>query len=364
MIIDIAIICPVEVEFQIIRKILSHPRSVTTKQHNLSFDFGQVAGDHFIWNIAVIEPELNCCSFELKTNDVIQTLKPKYVFLAGVAGGIKDVAIGDIVISTKAYGYESGKETKEGFKSRPKVKENESKMLLTLARRITRMQETDPDLEFSHQQVHFGAIASGEKVVAATISETYKIIKDHYNDSLAIEMEAYAFALVAGREKISYLNIRGISDLIDGKSKADQAGSQQNAAQNVAIFLKTLIRQLPLSEQTTNHSLNVHVAKKPLPFTALRTSQKGVLYFKEGWIELQEDEKYIPIRNIKKIEHVKMNGDFSKSWINIKYQENNVDRELYFSSCFPFAGWGAWFGGSKKLLKHFNEHKKRQVIFS
>src|SRR5438045_977635 len=54
----------------------------------------------------------------IETERVIQHFNPTYLFFLGVAGGLKDVKVGDIVIGTEVIGYERGKSNDE-FLSRP-----------------------------------------------------------------------------------------------------------------------------------------------------------------------------------------------------------------------------------------------------
>ena len=142
-----------------------------------------------------------------------------YIFLAGIAAGIKDVAIGDVVVGTKAYGYELGKETKEGFLSRPQAIEF-SPNLINVAKQLLRGNDKQPYI------VKFGPIAGGNKVINDE-KGVLAIIKKHYNDTIALEMESIGFAAAATKTETFFLNIRGISDLALNKKDDFQAIAAQ-----------------------------------------------------------------------------------------------------------------------------------------
>ncbi len=360
MIIDIVILCPVEVEFKIIRKILSNPTSTTIKSNNLSFECGQIQGSNSTWNVAIIEPDFSVSSFELKTNVAIESLRPKYVFLAGVAGGIKDSRIGDIVIGTMAYDYESGKETSDIFVARPKVVVNQSQELLTLARRIERKINNDHDLGNKAAKFYFGPIASGKKVIAATSSNTYKIIKRYYNDTQAVEMESYAFAVVASKTGGQYLNIRGISDLIDQKAASDAEACQEEAVRRVANFLKILIEALPPKQLIINYSTKISFTKQYFKSIAWRTYTTGMLELGDDFLKLNSKEGETLLRNIYQVNHIKMPGDLFKNWVQINYMDNSTKSVIYVSDSIPL-GLGYWLGGSKTLFTQLKELIKKQV---
>jgi nucleoside phosphorylase len=160
--------------------------------------------------------------------------KPDVALFVGVAGGIKDVAIGDVVVATKVYGYESGKDTAKRFLPRADVQNTAHE--LEQRARVIRQQDDwkkrlDPTITHAGSAIFVAPIAAGEKVVASQKAATAKLIKELYSDALAVEMEG------SGYLKGTHIShptkgcvVRGISDLLSGKGGADKAGSQKIAA--------------------------------------------------------------------------------------------------------------------------------------
>ncbi len=163
---------------------------------------------------------------------------PEVVLFLGVAGGIKGVSIGDVVVATKVYGYERGK-VEGDFRSRPVVF-NSSYDLEQRARAEAKREDWVTRINKSLAstfRVFVAPIAAGEKVISSKTSDVFMFISEHFGDALAVEMEGVGFLDAAhANQQVRALVIRGISDLIDNKEKSDAQGSQELAALNAAAF--------------------------------------------------------------------------------------------------------------------------------
>ncbi|OXA79061.1 Nucleoside phosphorylase [Flavobacterium aquidurense] len=199
----------------------------------------------------------------LETERALEFFKPDYIFFVGVAGGLKDVSVGDIVIGTTVIGYERGKAEDENFKARPQFGASSydldrlasaysiSDEWKTLARSLN-------DLSFQTEiKVLTGTIASGEKVDASIKSSLHQHIKQNASHALAIEMEGLGFLEVCrARPLTKSLLLRGISDLVEDKEVMDNKGSQPYASKNVSAFLFGLLEILPLSTDKSLETSN------------------------------------------------------------------------------------------------------------
>jgi len=177
----------------------------------------------------------------IEVERAIARYNPRYLFFVGVAGGLKDVRVGDVVAATKIYNYESGKSAEE-FLARPQMGES-SYYLVQLAHDVARDKEWNGRISGpENPSVFVGAIVAGEKVIVSLQAHELETIRSRYSDALALEMEGYGVLRVAySREQIRMIVIRGISDLLAGKGGADAAGSQPRASANAASFALSML---------------------------------------------------------------------------------------------------------------------------
>lgn len=164
---------------------------------------------------------------------------PDIMFFVGVAGGIKDVQLGDVAVATDVYNYEAGK-ADATFLLRPRMGKSTYDLVQRAqveARKPDWLQLLNGPIPRQAPRVFIKPIAAGEKVITSTRSVIWQHIRTNYEDAVAVEMEGYGLLqAVYANQQVSALIIRGISDLIDNKYEADSANFQEIAARHASAF--------------------------------------------------------------------------------------------------------------------------------
>lgn len=247
----ILIITALSLEFNEVKQFLKNNEKVIHPT-GIIYNNGTYESNNNIFEVLLVETGPGNIRAADETSRSIEFFKPNYVFFVGIAGGIKDVSIGDVVASTKVIGFETGKADsvfKPRFDSIPA-----SYILEQTARHVHReniwVKKIDSNLSATpHSFVQ--PIAAGEKVVSSNKSEVFGYLKNYCSDAVAIDMEGIGFLVASRSHNVHSIEVRGISDLIENKAEADASGSQPKAAKNAAAFTFAMIDQL---FESTSHT--------------------------------------------------------------------------------------------------------------
>lgn len=231
-----------------------HPKTRTR------YVVGEFTGHYERWEVCVVESGMGNVRSAVQTERAITYFRPHVGLFVGIAGGLKDVSIGDIVVAESVYGYEAGKEKDGALHPRPDGRSSDH-ALLECARAEDRRPGWSDEISkprgFKRPRVRFGPIVSGEKVFADVEAGNYKLVKESYGHALAVEMEGRGFVEACHGHNLRSLVIRGISDVVGDKSSPTEERNQKWAARTASAFAFSILGALYLRDSVANPDSSV-----------------------------------------------------------------------------------------------------------
>lgn len=247
--IDFAIITAIEVERRAVCAAFGFGDDHRVKKESRVYWKGQIplTGGGVYELVVAQAPDMANIDAALLTADALRHWKPGAALLVGIAASTDDkVHLGDVVSGSDVYYYERSKVSSSGTKPEPKMVPADATLwsnVTTVPAWTPKLSVDRPDNSKRRPGVHYGVIASGEKVIAdAAVRDG---VASGHRKILAIEMEGYGFSRAVWQsfDRVRHLVIRGICD--DATSAKSDLWHRY-AAVAVADFAKHFLLDRPL----------------------------------------------------------------------------------------------------------------------
>jgi len=219
---------------------------------------------------------------------VIELLRPRFVLMVGIAGGIKgSVEKGDVLVAQQLIYYSQGKQSPMGVQIRPQAIPVDP-FLLQIAQTINvdewrrwigLNQPAKSGQKNCDPEIHFGPLAVGENVVADDVS--IGILIGLHPKMLGVEMESFGVgrAIVYSSNRPKFLVVRGVSDYAD--SEKDDSWHEY-ACHAVAAFTFAFVKSglfgnkpAGLKIKTSNYTALMHLSQQNIAKDTMHTSMQN-----------------------------------------------------------------------------------------
>ncbi len=258
---DVVVLTALDLEAEPFRVLLDDLEDVVSAHRR--YLRGNIAG-----RSVVVWPTLGTGNVNaaIAAQQAIVVWNPRYIILSGITGGLamRGVELGDVLVPEQVVAYEPGKVYDAKLESRFQVF-RPSHSVLTAARTAQKTEwwsalSLEPPAKSRPPKVHFGDLASGEKVIVSkkwgdTFREKWPRLTGVEMESLGVLQAAYKADDVPQAGVV-----KSVSDWADRKKGDDW---QPYAASVAASFVAALVRvlQLPAERrqpQRVNSSLSSH----------------------------------------------------------------------------------------------------------
>lgn len=242
--VDVAIITILAEEYEAVHRLLKRVRPVTgsaTTDNQHAWVVGEIdmPGSRTPYTVVLaMSPRQGTNAAVIVTRNTLQAFDPRCVLVVGIAGGLGDLNLGDVVVADRICAYEYGKLDNGGFIARTDLDSPADAALCAAARTLATRHpgwyselDQSPVLRGLAPKIVVGQVASGEKVVDDPTDAFFAAVMGSRPKMVAIEMEGagVAAAIQDVREMqrgASFGMVRGISDLPrgGGSTAAGQPG--------------------------------------------------------------------------------------------------------------------------------------------
>jgi len=253
--------------YQAIQRFLHKPQELVHASGTI-YSWGTCSGTQRTWRVAVAQIGSGGTQAAIEAEKAMHFFQAQIALFVGIANGRNNVQPGDVVVATKIYAYESGKDGLV-FEPRPELWRT-SYALEQRARRealdttwLARLEGASPE---PAPHVHLGPLAAGAQIITSTRSQAARLLTATYGDTLAVEMEGHGFLqAVRANHTVHGLVICGVAHQLDEKTAIEDAGWQRTAVQHAAAFAFQVLGafSLPVDTARTGDSHGHREQKRP-----------------------------------------------------------------------------------------------------